>query len=153
MSQNFDDLFDSAKKKGDDPAPDQSSNPYASSGGGPSYGGGPQFGGSQYGGPPQSSLAMTSMVLGILGAITAVPSFCCCAISLPIPMICSVAGIACGFMSLQEINRGEKKGKELAMAGIITGFVGLALALLFGLLMVFGMAAQGFNAGPRRVRF
>lgn len=141
MSQNFDDLFSSAKG--------ESSNPYAS----PGPASGPQYGGPYDGGPPPSNLALASMILGIGGAVSSVLGSCCCLLIIPVPLICSLAAIACGFMAQQEINRGEKRGKEMALAGIILGFVGLALVVLGIVMMFFGFAVQGLNQGGRPPRF
>jgi uncharacterized membrane protein len=41
----------------------------------------------------------------------------------------------------------------MALAGIILGFVGLALVLLGVVMMFFGFAVQGINQGGRPPRF
>ncbi|MDA0184726.1 DUF4190 domain-containing protein [Solirubrobacter phytolaccae] len=76
-----------------------------------------------YGGPPQppqtSGTATAALVLGICGF------FVC-------PLICSIAAIICGNIALNEIDRsgGRVTGRDMAKAGLILGWVGVALCVL-----------------------
>ena len=53
-----------------------------------------------------------------------------------IPLIGSVAGVITGHMSLGQIKRTGEQGRGLALAGTITGYVGLGFVLL-GLIVFF----------------
>lgn len=78
--------------------------------------------------PPRSKnapLAVWSLVLGILG-------FCC---------LCpfgAIPGIICGHMGLSQIRRTPEtlKGNGMAMTGLVLGYVGLVLQILFFLLIL-----------------
>lgn len=78
-----------------------------------------------YGGPPQtqsSGTAVAALVLGICGF------FVC-------PLICSIAAIICGNIALGKIDRsgGRVTGRDMAKAGLILGWVGVALCVLAAL--------------------
>jgi hypothetical protein len=76
--------------------------------------------------PPQTSgLAIWSLVLGILGLI-------CFSIFSAIP------GVICGHQALSKIKRsgGALTGKGLAIAGLITGYLGIVWAIVFIPLMI-----------------
>lgn len=86
----------------------------------------PQYGAPQppYGGgmPPKTSgMAIASLVLGIVGIIT-----CGC-------LIPSILGIVFGILGKKDIREsgGAKTGAGLAQAGFITGIVGIALAVIY----------------------
>jgi len=70
--------------------------------------------------PQTHFLAITSLVLSILGL-------------LPIlPLIGSIAGIVTGYIARSEIRKqpGQYQGDGYAKAGIILGWIGVALAVL-----------------------
>ncbi|MEI9865137.1 MAG: DUF4190 domain-containing protein [Limisphaerales bacterium] len=75
--------------------------------------------------PKTSALAIWSLVLGILSLI-------CCTIFAAIP------GVICGHMALGRIKRsvGGLSGQGLAIAGLITGYLGIAMAIFVIPLMV-----------------
>ena len=76
---------------------------------------------------PTSGLAIASLVLGILGFFVG---------------LTSIPAVICGHMSLSEIKKapGRISGKGLALAGLITGYLGIAyLALMFMLLISLGV--------------
>jgi hypothetical protein len=75
-------------------------------------------------------LAVISLVLGLLGWMA-------CGLG-------SVAAIVCGFVAREQIKRsqGRERGTGLATAGIVLGFVALALLLL---LFVLSLASSGSN--------
>ncbi len=79
--------------------------------------------------PRTNRLAGVALALGVLGFLV-------------IPFVGSLAGIICGVRSKRSIDRsgGRESGRELAVAGLILSFVGLAVwsgLLLFG----FGIGA------------
>lgn len=73
---------------------------------------------------PTSGLAVTSLVLGILGGV---PTF-------------SLLALILGGCALPEINRGEKTGKGMAVAGLVLGILGTVGWLW---VMVAALAAGG----------
>jgi hypothetical protein len=75
--------------------------------------------------PKTSGLAIWSLVLGIL-------SLTCFSILSAIP------GVICGHKALSRISRanGALSGKGLAIAGLVTGYLGIAWAILFIPLMI-----------------
>jgi len=96
-----------------------------------------------YGGPPptqNSGTATAALVLGICGF------FVC-------PLICSIAAIICGNIALNEIDRsgGTITGRDMAKAGLILGWVGVALCVL-AVLVIAGFIVWGVSiaddAGP-----
>jgi hypothetical protein len=87
------------------------------------------------GNPPEtknSALAIWSLVLGILSLV-------CCTIFAAIP------GVICGHLALSRIKQsaGNLNGKSLATAGLITGYVGIALAI-FWIPLMFAIAVPNF---------
>jgi hypothetical protein len=66
--------------------------------------------------PALSGLAIASFVMAVLGLIG-------------VPILCSILAIVFGNMAIQEIDRtnGRITGRGLARAGMITGYVTLAL--------------------------
>jgi hypothetical protein len=85
-----------------------------------------------YGEPvaPTNGKATAALILGILGLV-----FC--------PFICSVLALVFGYQARGEIDRsgGRQGGRGLATAGVITGWIGIAITLLFVLLIVIGVLA------------
>jgi competence protein ComGC len=75
--------------------------------------------------PKTAALAIWSLVLGILSLV-------CFTIFAAIP------GVICGHKALSKIKRsnGTLNGQGLAIAGLITGYLGIALAVLFIPLMM-----------------
>ena len=74
------------------------------------------------GGPPQtqsSGTAVAALVLGICGFVVC-------------PFICSIAAIITGTIAKNEIDRsgGRLTGRDLAKAGQVFGWVGVALCVL-----------------------
>lgn len=54
-----------------------------------------------------------------------------------LPLIGSLAGAIMGHISLNQIKRSGEKGRGMAMAGVIVGWVGLGLVIL-GAIAFFG---------------
>jgi hypothetical protein len=83
---------------------------------GPAYGGAPAA--------PKQTLAIVSLVTGISGVVL---SF-----FLGVGLFPAIAGVVTGHMALKR----EPHARGLALGGLITSYVGLALSLLVGLFLV-----------------
>lgn len=92
-------------------------------------------------------LAIVSLVTGIAG-LTFVPFFG------------SIAAVVTGHISLSQLKRKQENGRGMALAGLITGYVGVAFAVLatiamigfFVIMLQSGMANGGFNGGRMPMR-
>jgi len=75
-------------------------------------------GGSPIGPPPNSGMAVTSLVLGISG-------FCC-------PVITAIPGLILGFMAMNKIKASEGRlgGRGLALAGTIVSGIALMMSIV-----------------------
>ncbi len=69
-------------------------------------------------------LAIVSMIASIVGFVWI------------LPFIGSVAGIIMGHIALSKIKRTGEKGRGMALAGVIVGYVGLALVILGTILII-----------------
>ena len=80
-------------------------------------------------GPTSSGKATASLVLGILGLV-----FC--------PLICSVLALVFGYQARREIDGsgGRLTGRGNATAGIVLGWIGVALVAVFFGLVILGLA-------------
>lgn len=69
--------------------------------------------------PPTSALAISSLILGIGGFIF-------------LPFLSSIAAVICGHLARNEIrnSQGQIRGGALALAGLVLGYVGIALVIL-----------------------
>ncbi|MDQ2084978.1 DUF4190 domain-containing protein [Herbivorax sp. ANBcel31] len=78
-----------------------------------------------------NGMAIASMVLGIVG----IPLFCCSGIGI----VPAALAVILGFISLNSIKKsgGIEKGKGMAIAGIIMGFIGVGLAIIVIIGLVF----------------
>ena len=76
--------------------------------------------------------------MAIISLVTGILSIICCG-----SFIFGIAGVVLGFLGRKEINEsnGTKKGAGLAMAGLITGAVGIVFSALYWILVV----ASGFD--------
>ena len=75
-------------------------------------------------------MAIAAMVLGILGVTVGL-----CLWFLP---VMQVLAIIFGHISLSKINATGLPGRGMAITGIVTGYVGLALAVVIFLASLFG---------------
>lgn len=84
-----------------------------------------------------NGMAIASMVLGIVG----IPLDCCCYIG----VIPAILAVIFGFLARNSIrsSSGDQKGDGMALAGIILGFAGIAIALG---LIIYAVAVGGFTS-------
>ena len=90
----------------------------------------------QTGGPSSSGKSTAALVLGILGLV-----FC--------PLICSVLAVVFGYQSRREIDAsgGRMSGRGNATAGIVLGWIGIAISAIFLILLVIGILAGDSTTG------
>jgi len=82
---------------------------------------------------PTNTLAIVALIGGIAGLTV-------------IPFIASVVGVITGHIALKQISRTNEGGRGMALAGVITGWVGVAIGVLFIafiILMIAITASQG----------
>ena len=77
--------------------------------------------------PPLSPMALSSLIFGIVGLVG-------------LPLIGSIVAVVLGHLSRNEIRRsqGQIRGDGLALAGLILGYIGIALIVILGIVIVFG---------------
>ena len=81
----------------------------------------------------------TGMLYALMGLglslVTGILSIICCG-----SFIFGIAAVILGFLGRKEINEsnGAKKGAGMAMAGLILGAVGIAVSLLYWILVIAG---------------
>ena len=95
----------------------------------PQYGNAPYVGG--YQAPAATNtLAIVSLVLAILGLTF-------------IPLVASVCAVVCGHISRGQIRRTGEGGSGFATAGLIVGYVSIALfvIIIVGAIVIFAIAA------------
>lgn len=87
---------------------------------------------------PNSSMAVTSLVFGIL-------SYVC------LGFLAAIPAIICGHMALGQIRRGEvsESNRGLAIGGLVLGYINIILTVLavLGYLVFFIFFAAAFSAG------
>jgi hypothetical protein len=74
--------------------------------------------------PPSSGLAVTSMVMGILGLVSG-----CCSFG-----VFSLLAVVFGHMALPETKSGAKQGHGMAVAGLVMGYVVFLPALIISIM-------------------
>lgn len=89
----------------------------------------PDYSPSYHQGHATSPLAIASMILGIVGIVTVAPS-CCCTPLAALTGLFGFVALILGYFGFQEVQTQGKKGKELAIAGMVCGGVCVALALM-----------------------
>lgn len=100
----------------------------------------PQYPNSQYGNAPYAggyqtpaptnTLAIVSLVLAILGLTF-------------IPLIASVCAVVCGHLAKGQIKRNGEGGSGFATAGLVIGYVSIALfVIIVGAIVIFALAAS-----------
>ena len=98
--------------------------------------------------PPNSSMALVSLITGILGLTL-------------FPLVGSIVALITGSMAKKEINesRGALGGEGMAKAGVILGWVGVGLSVIgccvFAVLVAipFILAAIGLSQGSSSMLF
>ena len=73
--------------------------------------------------PPNNTLAVVSLVLGIVGLVV-------------IPFLGSIGAVITGHMARKQIREGGEGGDGMAVGGLVTGYLGIAIYLLLGLLFL-----------------
>ncbi|MCX5201607.1 DUF4190 domain-containing protein [Streptomyces sp. NBC_00237] len=118
--------------------------PYAP---GPGYGYGPTppygYGYAPQPQAPRNGMVVTSLVLGIVGFALGVPIVLFWLSWLP-----SLLGLIFGIIALGQINKGTATGKVMAIFGLITGALGLALAII-GAIISFALVKSGVDEYDR----
>lgn len=84
-------------------------------------------------GPKTNGLAITSLVSSIAAFVV-------------LPFIASIVGVITGHIALKQLRTSGENGRGLALAGVIVGWVGVGLGLLFILFVTIAIVA-GINAG------
>jgi hypothetical protein len=72
--------------------------------------------------PPPTGMAVAAMVCGIVGLVTSLCGGWTIALS--------IVGIVLGAIGVRKAGRGEAGGRSMAIAGIITGGIGVAIAVI-----------------------
>lgn len=97
------------------------------------YGGGAGYGGApSYGTPAGGSRSNVMAIISIIAGVLAILASCLWFIAAPL----GIAAIVLGVIGRGRAKRGEAGGGGLAMAGIITGAIGLVLTLVLTLVGV-----------------
>lgn len=88
--------------------------------------------------PPNHSLAIVSLVLSILGLISV------------LPVIGSIGAVITGYIALDEIrkNPSQYSGENLARAGLILGWIGIAIVFLLALIAILALLIFIPVSGP-----
>ncbi len=95
----------------------------------PQYGNAPYAGGGYQTPAPTNTLAIVSLVLAILGLTF-------------LPLIASICAVVCGHISRGQIKRTGEGGSGFATAGLIVGYVSIALfVIVVGAIIIFAVAA------------
>ncbi len=98
------------------PPPAQPAPGYSAPGAAPAYGqAAPGYG--QPTGAKTNVLAIVSLVASISGFVI-------------LPFIGPIVGVICGHISLGQIKKTGEQGRGMALAGLILGYVGIALAII-----------------------
>ncbi|OZE82596.1 hypothetical protein CH305_08585 [Rhodococcus sp. 15-649-2-2] len=96
----------------------------------PQYGNAPYAGGGFQTPAPTNTLAIVSLVLAILGLTF-------------LPLIASVCAVVCGHISRGQIKRTGEGGSGFATAGLVVGYVSIALfVIVVGAIILFAVAAS-----------
>jgi hypothetical protein len=87
---------------------------------------------------PDNTLAIAALVTGVVGLTSAIVGFCCCPlIGIPLP------AIALGLGIYARKTAADANGRTMALVGLVLGAVGLAVALISLVFLVFSL---GMNA-------
>lgn len=100
--------------------------------------------------PPTNGMAVASMVVSIVSAVSLLCSFCFTLLGL-ISLVGGAVGLILGIVARRQIRERGGRGDGLALAGIITGAITAAIGILFvvatlalfGLVLGTGLAGSG----------
>jgi hypothetical protein len=99
---------------------------------------------------PTNTLAVTSLILGILGVMVAGASvfltFVCCGgfPFLAVAVVLGAAAAVCGHVALRQVREQNQRGREMAVAGLAAGYAAVGLSVVMLVLMI--LLAAGFFA-------
>ncbi|TLF34183.1 DUF4190 domain-containing protein, partial [Microbacterium sp. 5K110] len=104
----------------------------------PAYGA-PTYG-QPYGAAPFGAAVRTN-TLSIISLVASIAGFL-----LILPIIGPIAGVITGHISLAQIKRTGEKGRGMALAGTIVGWVSIALIVLFVIILFVGIGIAASNS-------
>lgn len=78
--------------------------------------------------PSTNALAVVSLVAGIVGLTL-------------IPFLASIAAVVTGHIGLKEIRAKGDRGEGMAVAGLITGYIGVGIGLVVWIIILFFFGA------------
>ena len=78
---------------------------------------------------PTNTLAATSLGVGIGGIVL---------LSIGMGFIASIVAIVCGYKALAQIKQSGERGRDMAVAGIVLGYIPFVALLVFALVLVWG---------------
>jgi Domain of unknown function (DUF4190) len=95
-----------------------------------------------YGPAPTNGKAIASMVLGIVGLV----GICLYGLG----VIASILAVVFGFLAKKEIRNsgGAQGGAGMATAGLVTGWIGIALAIVVVIFIVIAVVVGASNSSP-----
>ena len=79
--------------------------------------------------PSTSGLAIAALIVGVVSLLFAVFIF-------PLGLIGGVIGAILGFIARGKIRRGEAGGNGIALGGIVTSLLAIAIAIFVGVILV-----------------
>ena len=80
-----------------------------------------------------NTLSIIAVIAGSLGLLT----FCCWGLG----VFPSAAGLIMGFMAMKKVQQTGERGRELAIAGMVTGGIGTVLAIGYFILIIIGVVS------------
>lgn len=111
----------------------------------PAYGApaAPAYGAPTYGQPYGAApfAAVRTNTLSIISLVASIAGFL-----LILPIIGPIAGVITGHISLAQIKRTGEKGRGMALAGTIVGWVSIALIVLFVIILFVGIGIAASNS-------
>lgn len=81
-----------------------------------------------------NTLAIVSLIFSLLGIVWI------------LPFVGSLVGVITGHMSLNQLKSRDEKGRGLALAGTIVGWVGLAFTIIFGIIIILVIVYSAQNS-------
>jgi hypothetical protein len=92
-------------------------------------------GGYRGGQPPSAGLAVTSMVLGIVGVVGTLFS-CCCGVFAFVGVILGIGAVITGVIALNKCKDGSGEGRGMAIAGVSCGAASIVLGIALVVLAI-----------------